>query len=170
MHVFSPKKPCNPKSNKKPFFRASNEPFCDYESLDDAATKSLEHSKSVDKWKKTKPNTIKNIKGCPIKRTRRGYGIKNKNKREKGQKDVELTLLGSNANGLLGKQESLKSIINEFKPSIITIQESKTHKQGFIKIKGYQVFEKVRTGLEGGLLTAVHKSIEAVEVEPINKV
>ena len=96
-------------------------------------------------------------------RTRRGNGKKNENKNKKGIKNVKLTLVGTNANGLLGKQESFKSLINEFKPSIITIQESKTRKQGLIKLKGYQIFEKNRKNcLGGGLFTAIDEELEPV--------
>ena len=97
------------------------------------------------------------------KRTRRGNGKKNENKNKKGIRNVKLTLVGTNANGLLGKQESFKSLINEFKPSIITIQESKTRKQGLIKLKGYQIFEKNRKNcLGGGLFTAIDEELEPV--------
>ena len=82
-----------------------------------------------------------NNKGCP-KKTRRGYGKKNKRKLEKGVKNVKFCLLGTNANGIMGKQESLKALINKFKANVITIQESKLGRQGLIRIKGYQLFEK----------------------------
>ena len=75
-------------------------------------------------------------------------------------KNVKFWLLGTNANGLLGKQESLKNAINTFKPSAITIQES------LIKLKGYQIYEKLRPVGQGGggLFTAVDKDLLPVLV------
>ena len=55
-----------------------------------------------------------------------------------------------------GKKDSL---INTLKcyggPSCINIQESKLRFPGTFKIPGYQIFEKIRTGLGGGLFTAI---------------
>ena len=65
--------------------------------------------------------------------------------------------MGSNSNGIQAKKESLKENINHFKPSVITLQETKLRKQGTIKLPGYQIFEKVRSGHGGGLLTAKSK-------------
>ena len=110
--------------------------------MDESTTEPLEHAKPMEDTGKPKHKTINRNKVCPQKRTRRGNGKKNKNKQ--GIKNVKLTLVGTNANGLLGKQESLKSLINEFQPTIITIQESNTRKQGLIKLKGYQIFLKNR--------------------------
>ena len=108
---------------------------------------------------------MKQIKGGPKKRTRRGYGKKNKRKIENGIKNVKFCLLGTNANGIMGKQESLNALINKFKANVITIQESKLGRQGLIKIKGYQLFEKVRSGSQGGgLITAVDQDLEPVLV------
>ena len=50
-----------------------------------------------------------------------------------------------------------------FKPSILTLQETKVRKQGTIKIKGYQIFEKIRkAGNGGGLLTAADENLTPV--------
>ena len=78
----------------------------------------------------------------------------------KGNKNIKLCILGTNANGLLGKQESWKNAVNNFKPSIITVQETKINRMGQIKLKGYQIFENIRTvGKGGGLLTAVDEDM-----------
>ena len=92
-------------------------------------------------------------------KTRRGYGKKNRKKIGNGKKRVEFTLLGSNANGLRAKKESLQTNINYFQPSVITIQETKLRKAGTFKLKGYQIFEKLRCGFGGGLLTAVDDNL-----------
>ena len=58
-----------------------------------------------------------------LKQSRRGYGRKNaRNKLDNRKHD--LTLIGTNANGLSTKRESLFRIINIFKPSIVTVQET----------------------------------------------
>ena len=94
-------------------------------------------------------------------KTRRGYG--KKNKKDKGYKNVGFSILGTNANGISGKQESLKSTVNHFIPSVITVQETKLTRMGLIKLKGYQVYEKIRSGGGGGgLLTAIDEDLYPV--------
>ena len=96
-------------------------------------------------------------------KTRRGYGRKNKKQNINKDIHTHLSILGTNANGLIGKQESLKNNINHFKPSIITVQETKVKRLGSIRLKGYQIFETLREGgLGGGLLTAVDENLEPV--------
>ena len=70
-------------------------------------------------------------------KTRRGYGKKNKRKNKNNIKDEFFTIMGTNSAGLNSKIESLYSLINRFKPTVITIQESKMPKPGRIKIPGY---------------------------------
>ena len=168
MYVLTPQS-----AKKQPeFFRTNVEPMADDEPMDEPTptAKPLEHAQSLEpkndrKLLKLKP-ALENIKkGCPKKRTRRGYGKKNNRKNIKGVKNVNFTLLGTNANGILGKQESLKSLINKFKPCVITVQEGKQGKKGLLKLKGYQIFERVRlSGQGGGLLTAVDQDLLPVLV------
>ena len=80
-------------------------------------------------------------------KTRLGYGKKNKRKNK--EKIINFSLIGTNAAGLLSKKESFFSIINQFKPSVFTVQETKHSKVGGIKIPGYQKFEKVRKNKGG---------------------
>ena len=80
-------------------------------------------------------------------------------------KNIKFSILGSNCNGIKNKQESLKNSINVFKPSIVTLQETKARKTGSVKLKGYQVFEKIRSGGSGGgLLTAIDENLTPVLV------
>ena len=96
-------------------------------------------------------------------KTRRGYGRKNERRNKNGSKDENFSLLGTNAAGLNSKLESFYSSINNFQPSVITIQETKFSKAGRIKIPGYQIFERVRTNKKGGgLLTAAVDNINPV--------
>ena len=126
-------------------------------------TNAMEHrEKSISMLVKFEPrnhfekNTTKS-------KTRRGYGRKNNKNIKNANKVCEFSILGTNANGLLGKQESLKNNINHFKPSIVTIQESKLKRIGSIKLHGYQIFEKHRDmGQGGGLFTAVDENMAPV--------
>ena len=96
-------------------------------------------------------------------KTRRGYGKKTKSKQDKGILNIKLGLLGTNSNGISNKIESLKHAIGVFQPSIVTLQETKVRKLGSVKLRGYQVFEKIRTGgTGGGLLTAVDENLSPV--------
>ena len=80
------------------------------------------------------------------------------------------SIFGTNANGLLGKLDSLKSNISFFKnPTCINIQETKLRFHGQVKLDGYQIFESVRTGMGGGLLTAVSQDIEPVLISTGNE-
>ena len=72
---------------------------------------------------------------------------------------MEFSILGTNSNGIQAKKESLLKNINTFQPSVITLQETKLRKTGTLRLHGYQVFEKVRSGLGGGLLTAVDEKL-----------
>ena len=64
--------------------------------------------------------------------------------------------MGNNVDGVKNKIDSLMNNISCFKPSIITLQETKLTTKGRIKIKGYEVFEYIRTEKGGGgLMTAI---------------
>ena len=96
-------------------------------------------------------------------KTRRGYGRKNARKIKQKTKNVNFSLLGTNAAGLNSKRESLYSVINLMSPSVMTVQETKFSKPGMLKIPGYQVFEKVRKMKKGGgLLTAADEDLNPV--------
>ena len=91
-----------------------------------------------------------------IYRTRRVWG-------SKGKKSTKLTLFGNNANGVKAKKESLlNTLANYGNPSCVLIQETKLRFPGTFKIPGYQIFEKVRAGLGGGLLTAIDENLSPV--------
>ena len=87
------------------------------------------------------------------KKTRRGWGSKRKKK-------IILSIFGNNANGLKAKRESLiNSLKNCGGPSCVLIQETKLRFPGTFRLTGYQIFEKNRSGLGGGLLTAIDERI-----------
>ena len=95
---------------------------------------------------------------------RRGWGEKLKRKQIRAKQHEKLfTILGSNANGIHGKLDSLKENIDFFnKPTCINLQETKLRFTGTIKLEGYQIFENVRNGMGGGLLTAVSQDISPI--------
>ena len=73
------------------------------------------------------------------------------------------SIFGSNANGINGKMDSLRENINFFnKPTCINIQETKLRFTATVKLEGYQIFENVRNGMGGGLLTANSQDISPV--------
>ena len=99
----------------------------------------------------------------PLKvKTRRGNG---KHGKMKTNHEQIFSVWGNNSNGLKAKIKSLKANIEHFqRPSCITIQETKLRQRNIIKIEGYKVFEKQRTGFGGGLLTAVLNDLHPVLV------
>ena len=96
--------------------------------------------------------SIKNVK---TKRTRRGWG--NSGKGNGSQKNIKLSVLGNNVNGLRSTRDSLLTLLEQFdQPIIVTLQETKIRFNGTFKLNGLQIFAKVRSGLGGGLLAAIH--------------
>ena len=89
-----------------------------------------------------------------VKKTRRGWGAK------KSRKQINFSILGNNSNGIKAKKDSLINTLNFFnRPSCVLLQETKLRFPGSLKIKGYQIFEKIRKGLGGGLLTAIDEDL-----------
>ena len=79
-------------------------------------------------------------------------------------------MLGNNCFGLKAKKESFYQTIKAFNfPSCITLQETKLRKMGSVKLNDYQVFEKLRPGLGGGLLTAIRQSLSPVLISPVKE-
>ena len=70
--------------------------------------------------------------------------------------------------GFCGERNSLLRNINIFKPSVITLQETKLKKIGRFRLPGYQVFAKVRSGTVGGLMTAVDENLLPVLISTGN--
>ena len=74
-----------------------------------------------------------------------------------------MSIFGSNAAGLLSKQESLLHIVENLKPAVIMIQETKMKRKNKVKIDNYITFEHVRSDRNGGgLLTAIHSNLNPV--------
>ena len=96
------------------------------------------------------------------KKTRRGYGRK-KSANLRNSRVVKLSLLGNNSAGLNPKRESFYNLVNKFKPSLITLQETKLVYYGTAELPGYKVFESLRKDRSGGgLYTAVLCDLDPV--------
>ena len=104
------------------------------------------------------------------KKTKRG-GRKSKSKSKKCEnKTVNFTILGNNCAGLKAKTKSLNQAIKAYNfPSCVTLQETKMRKMGLIKLNDYQIFEKIRPGLGGGLLTAIKETLNPVLISRISE-
>ena len=119
-----------------------------------------EHGKTLNKEKFSHINHKENQYKDKHIKTKRGYGKKKSKRLKEKNQFIKFNVLGSNANGILNKLESLKHNIDKFQPSIVTLQETKARKMGSIRLKGYQIFEKIRSGGGGGgLLTAVDQNL-----------
>ena len=71
--------------------------------------------------------------------------------------------------GLMGKKDSFLNLVNEFKPGVSMLQETKLYKKGQFKVDNYSIFENLRGQSEGGgLLTMVHENFEPVLVTKIH--
>ena len=78
-------------------------------------------------------------------------------------------MFGNNANGIKSKKESLLNALKSFDyPNCILIQETKLRIPGTFKLPGYQVFEKTRIGLGGGLLTAIEENLSPVLISSLS--
>ena len=91
-------------------------------------------------------------------KTRRGRGHRGKSKC--------VSIFGNNINGLVGKWDSLESVLKQFNlPSCVFIQETMLKTKLSKKLLGYKMFDKPIRGKEsGGLMTAIDVSLSPVEV------
>ena len=92
-----------------------------------------------------------------------------KNARRKQNKHIhskQLTVCGTNANGIKSKKESLRNLLDNEQPQVFMIQETKVKHKNQIKADGYEIFEKVRKSKGGGgLMIGVSKDIQATPVD-----
>ena len=58
--------------------------------------------------------------------------------------------MGANSAGFSSKKSSFESIIENKRPSLFFLQETKLKREGCIKVGGYQVYELVRSSKQGG--------------------
>ena len=119
----------------------ADEPLADDESLVDGKPTptsvsiplEYQHGKTLNEETESYSNKHEEIgqKGRKSKsKTKRGYGRKMKSKHKQGISNIKLNLLGTNANGLKNKMDSLKQTISELLPSIITPPGNESQKGG----------------------------------------
>ena len=78
--------------------------------------------------------------------------MKNRRGRRKTAKNYSKSLrfMGINAAGLRSKLLSFKKVLNDLKPSVFFIEETKYKDAGRLKLDGYLIFEKVRKSKVNG--------------------
>ena len=79
--------------------------------------------------------------------------------------ESSMFILGANSAGLYNKKESFQRYLNLFLPGVFFVQETKLRRKNKIKHPNYVTFEYIReNNAGGGLLTAIHKSLNPVTV------
>ena len=77
----------------------------------------------------------------------------NKNRRAKRAKAKHfvksLKFLGVNAAGLKPKMVTFKKVVDETKPAVSFVQESKINEEGKLTFDNYEIFEMARVAKEG---------------------
>ena len=97
-------------------------------------------------------------------KTRRGFDRK-RLKSVQYCKVRPFTISGTNSAGLGRKKESLFSLINTLKPSIVMLQETKCLYYRTVTIPGYKIFENIPSEkIGGGLLTAAHVDLNPIVI------
>lgn len=74
----------------------------------------------------------------------------------------KLTVLSANANSLKNKMLSFKFNMEQLKPHVVVIQETKLKRKSQFKIDGYKTFPTVRGDSGGGLLVSCLCSLDPV--------
>ena len=103
------------------------------------------------------------------KKNRRGGFTRKRESNHKNPGFLNFSLMGTNANGISSKLDSLQENINIFSPTVITIQETKLRRKGSILVPGFQVYESLRSeNTGGGLLTAEDVNLDSAVVPSDN--
>ena len=78
--------------------------------------------------------------------------IKTKRGKRKSLKQFNKSLrfLGVNAAGLKSKMMTFKKILQELKPSVFFVEETKMKEGGKLKLENYIIYELVRENRDGG--------------------
>ena len=120
----------------------------------DERDKSISRSNNTRHHNQGDPNNVKSNKEQEVdkKKIRRGKKCKNALKRCK--------IMCCNIRGYKTKVTSIKEIIEEQKPVIIGLVETKLREQDQIEIEGYEIKRKERAGEGGGVLIAYRKSLK----------
>ena len=75
-----------------------------------------------------------------------------KNRKRKNKKSYKssVRIMGVNAAGLRSKLTSFKNVLNELKPAVFCVEETKLKDEGRFKLENYDIFEHVRATRDGG--------------------
>ena len=123
-------------------------------------------SHTIKNSKKKAKNKNKQVKSSKNKRTKRS---------KKNQKEYRnITIYHSNIRGIKSKTATLKSIIEEKKPTIVCITETHLSERDEFKLKGYRIYRNNRNEDGGGIIVAVkqfleHETSEVAKVQDIEE-
>ena len=93
--------------------------------------------------------------------TRRGKGKLKKNKAK-----CSIKIIGTNADGISSKKESLFKLLDDEKPSAFMIQETKLKREMLISSNDYHIYENVRKNKGGGgIMIGIDKGL--TDKEPV---
>ena len=107
----------------------------------------------------------------PPKKYKKSKKTKNTSDNEEKSKynsepETQLNIFAANANGLQGKEVSLKHEVNEANASIFCIQETKFRKKGRFVMENFVTFEAIRKNKEkGGTIIGLKEKLKPVLIE-----
>ena len=97
----------------------------------------------------SKPVNSKNRINVIVKHTSKKDHRRGKHKSVQNKQQL-FSAIGVNVNEIRGKWSTLKNIISKIKPLVWNIQETKCIIEGRLKLKGFTVFEQIRSSQNGG--------------------
>lgn len=102
-------------------------------------------------------NSTKNQKTSKLRRGGKGArgSLKHKANKLLNQSDESLVIMSANVAGLGGKENCLKSIIQQTKSNVIMLQETHKSSKGRIKVPEFTSFEAIRSEKSGGTVILV---------------
>ena len=75
-------------------------------------------------------------------------------------------MCGTNADGINTKMDSLLNLIQTETPQVLMIQETKLYRKNQMKLKNYEIFEKLRKAKEGGgIMIGITNEIQEIPVD-----
>ena len=75
-------------------------------------------------------------------------------------KETELCIVSANAAQLKSKMGSFKSILEQSKAGIFTVQETHFATKGKVQVENFEVFEAIRNKGKGGTIIGAHKALK----------
>ena len=78
----------------------------------------------------------------------------------KNKKKKKINIVSANAAQLKSKLDSFKSILQQSKAGIFTVQESHYPSKGKIQVENFEIFEAIRNKAKGGTIIGAHKALK----------